>query len=192
MYGNASLATAVNQINGEPREKARRRIAELNRWDRLIPSASARQALLESLIWQALGTVDCRASFRCVVEVAVTPQFLQQCHAEALSGAPSGEGFRVGRSGWHGTHVLGSAVLGLAAVEDAEQGCGDDACAAADAQYAARELPAANKVVALRPGEPEGPGGVFDAAGSAPGGADLLGAVLGVRIRYRVVLAVHV
>ncbi|MFK8906769.1 hypothetical protein [Streptomyces sp. YS-3] len=58
MYGNASLATAVNQISGEPREKARRRIAELNRRDRLIPSASDRQALLESLFWQALGTVE--------------------------------------------------------------------------------------------------------------------------------------
>lgn len=60
MYCNASLATAVNQINGEPREKARRRIADLNRWDRLIPSASDRQALLESLLWQALGMVEGR------------------------------------------------------------------------------------------------------------------------------------
>ncbi|MER5302864.1 hypothetical protein ABT039_25855 [Streptomyces lasiicapitis] len=71
MYCNASLATAVNQINGEPREKARRRIADLNRWDRLIPSASDRQALLESLLWQALGTVEGRV--RPLGVVSTTP-----------------------------------------------------------------------------------------------------------------------
>lgn len=46
---------------------------------------------------------------------------------------------------------MGSTVLRLAAVECPGEGCGDDAGATADAEYAAGEFAAADQVVALRP-----------------------------------------
>lgn len=61
MYDVTTIATAVGQFTGEALEQARRRVAELDTWGVLIPSASAEQALLESLFLGALGAAADRS-----------------------------------------------------------------------------------------------------------------------------------
>ncbi|MFJ2215352.1 hypothetical protein ACIQVO_30125 [Streptomyces sp. NPDC101062] len=58
MYSIDQLSNAVSQLTGEPLEGARQRLGGLQRFDQLIPSASADQALLESVLLSALGTAD--------------------------------------------------------------------------------------------------------------------------------------
>lgn len=58
MFSIDQLSNAVGQITGEPLEGARQRLGGLQRFDQLIPTASADQALLESVLASALGTAD--------------------------------------------------------------------------------------------------------------------------------------
>ncbi|MFE4606734.1 hypothetical protein ACFRK5_00025 [Streptomyces niveus] len=58
MYRIDQLSNAVGQLTGESLEGARQRLGGLQRFDQLIPTASADQALLESVLASALGTAD--------------------------------------------------------------------------------------------------------------------------------------
>ncbi|MFI8515316.1 hypothetical protein ACIGHB_29730 [Streptomyces sp. NPDC085460] len=55
MFDLHLLSDATSQITGEDLRRARLRLAATDRYDRLVPSASAAQALLESVILTALG-----------------------------------------------------------------------------------------------------------------------------------------
>ncbi|MFJ3099058.1 hypothetical protein [Streptomyces hydrogenans] len=55
MYDLHQLSDATSQITGEGLRTARRRLAAADRYDRLVPSADAAQALLESVVLTALG-----------------------------------------------------------------------------------------------------------------------------------------
>ncbi|GHF27235.1 hypothetical protein GCM10010218_05220 [Streptomyces mashuensis] len=60
MYSLDQISNAAAQLTGESLEGARLRLGALQRFDRLIPAASADQALLESVLASALGAVDGR------------------------------------------------------------------------------------------------------------------------------------
>ncbi len=55
MYSIDQISNAVAQLTGEPLEGARQRLGTLQRFDQLVPVASADQALLESVLFSALG-----------------------------------------------------------------------------------------------------------------------------------------
>ncbi|CAM5326613.1 hypothetical protein [Streptomyces abikoensis] len=58
MYSIDQISNAAAQITGESLEGARLRLGALQRFDQLIPAASADQALLESVLASALGAVN--------------------------------------------------------------------------------------------------------------------------------------
>ncbi|EPH41476.1 hypothetical protein ABT390_34275 [Streptomyces aurantiacus] len=58
MYDIDQLSNAAAQLTGESLERARQRLAQLQRFDRLIPAASAEQELLESVLASALGAAQ--------------------------------------------------------------------------------------------------------------------------------------
>lgn len=57
MYNIDQISNAAAQLTGESLEEARQRLGAMERYDHLIPAAPAQQALLESAVASALGTV---------------------------------------------------------------------------------------------------------------------------------------
>ncbi|MFJ8677350.1 hypothetical protein [Streptomyces sp. NPDC093589] len=58
MFDINQLSNATAQLTGESLEGARQRLGAMERYDHLIPAASASQALLESALLSALGAVE--------------------------------------------------------------------------------------------------------------------------------------
>ncbi|GHC57738.1 hypothetical protein [Streptomyces cinnamoneus] len=58
MYSIDQISNAAAQLTGESLEGARLRLGALQRFDQLVPAASADQALLESALASALGAVE--------------------------------------------------------------------------------------------------------------------------------------